>query len=142
MPIVHACSDSQRICQLLSASPKKTGFNFFFRISSPHYNLRTSVVLLPDERPNESCRKFVSLAFFFFFFARRSKFQEAQRLSISTSYFYNGANERRALRSGMQSKPLRGSLTGTSCPIPVESIAFSISALTRKILISKLNNFF
>ena len=141
MPIVHACSDSQCICQLLSASPKKTGFNFFFRISSPHYNLRTSVVLLPDERPNESCRKFVSLAFFFFF-ARRSKFQEAQRLSISTSYFYNGANERRALRSGMQSKPLRGSLTGTSCPIPVESIAFSISALTRKILISKLNNFF
>ena len=123
-------------CQLLQ---KKTGFDFFFRISSPHYNLRTSVVLLPDEKPTASCRGFVSLAFFFFFFffARRSKFQEAQRLSISTSYFYNGANERRALRSGMQSKPLRGSLTGTSCPIPVESIAFSISALTRKILISK-----
>lgn len=120
-------------CQLLQ---KKTGFDFFFRISSPHYNLRTSVVLLPDERPNESCRK-CFFGLFFFFFARRSKFQEAQRLSISTSYFYNGANERRALRSGMQSKPLRGSLTGTSCPIPVESIAFSISALTRKILISK-----
>lgn len=139
MPIVHACSDSQCIMPtLVSYSKKKTGFTFFFRISSPHYNLRTSVVLLPDEKPNASCREFVSLAFFFFFFfARRSKFQEAQRFSISTSYFYNGANERRALRSGMQSKPLRGSLTGTSCPIPVESIAFSISALTRKILISK-----
>ena len=125
-------------CQLLQK--KKLVLTFFFRISSPHYNLRTSVVLLPDEKPNAQCREFVSLAFFFFFFfffARRSKFQEEQRLSISTSYFYNGANERRALRSGMQSKPLRGSLTGTSCPIPVESIAFSISALTRKILISK-----
>ena len=51
-------------CQLLQ---KKLVLAFFFRISSPHYNLRTSVVLLPDERPNESCRKFVSLAFFFFF---------------------------------------------------------------------------
>ena len=60
-------------CQLLQ---KKLVLAFFFRISSPHYNLRTSVVLLPDERPNESCRKFVSLAFFFFFSPEGQNFKK------------------------------------------------------------------